>query len=191
MTWRTLLRRPTFVIPAGIVLLIGAIWLFTAISSAQPKTLDERTLAVAHQIQCPVCNGESVADSPSLKAAEMRAVIRQQLSEGRSEQQVLAYFSQVYGNDILESPPRQGFTSLIWIMPVLIMLAGSIAVVALAREWQRQARVVGVSADADDDADDGVDDVVLSPDERQALTEMLRREVAADEGLPTSGREDS
>lgn len=187
MTWRTLLRRPTFVIPAGIVLLIGAIWLFTAISGAQPRTLDERTLVVARQIQCPVCNGESVADSPSLKAAEMRAVIRQQLSEGRSEQQVLAYFSQVYGNDILESPPRQGFTSLIWIMPVLILLAGSIAVVALAREWQRQARVVGVGADADDD----VDDVALSADERQALTVMLRREVAADEGLPTSGREDS
>lgn len=185
MTWRTVLRRPTFAIPAGIALLIGAIWLVTAITTAQPRSLDDRTLEVARQIQCPVCNGESVADSPSLKAAEMRAVIRQQLAEGRSEQQVLAYFSQVYGSDILESPPQQGFTSLIWIMPVLILLAGTVAVVALAREWQRQARAVGVSAD-----DEDIDDVALSPDERQALTEMLRREVAADEGLPINGRED-
>jgi len=186
MTWRTVLRRPTFIIPIVIVLLIGAVWLVTAISAAQPKTLDQRTLEVAQQIQCPVCNGESVADSPSLKAAEMRSVIRQQLAEGRSEQQVLDYFRGVYGNDILESPPRQGFTSLIWLMPVLMLLAGAFAVVTVAREWQRQARIA-VAAQA---REDDLDDMALSPDERHALTELLRREVAADEGLPLAGRED-
>ncbi len=189
MTVRTMLRRPTVIIPVGIVLLIGAVWLITAISAAQPKTLDERTLEVAHQIQCPVCNGESVADSPSLKASEMRAVIRQQLAEGRSEQQVLAYFSNVYGDDILESPSQQGFTSLIWIMPVLMLIAGAIAVVTLAREWQRQARVAG-AGDSNGVADD-IDDAKLSDEERQALTALLRREVAADERLPLGGREDS
>ena len=188
MTLRTALRRPTFFIPVGIVLLVGAVWLITAISAAQPKSLDERTLEVAHQIQCPVCNGESVADSPSLKASEMRAVIRQQLAEGRSEQQVLEYFSGVYGSDILESPPQQGFTSLIWIMPVLMLLAGVVAIVTLAREWQRQARVVGVGG-RDSIADDS-GDVALNAEERQALTALLRREVAADEGLPLGGRED-
>lgn len=186
MTWRTALRRPSFLIPIGIVLLIGIVWLVSAISAAQPRSLDERTLEVARQIQCPVCNGESVADSSALKAAEMRAVIRQQLSQGRSEQQVLAYFSQVYGSDILESPPQQGFTSLIWLMPLLMLTAGVVAVIALAREWQRQARIAGVAGSYDDSDDD----MALSPDERQALTELLRREVAADEGLPLGGRED-
>lgn len=186
MTWRTMLRRPTFTMPVAVVLLIGVVWLVTAISAAQPKTLDQRTLEVAQQIQCPVCNGESVADSPSLKAAEMRSVIRQQLADGRSEQQVLDYFRGVYGNDILESPPQQGFTSLIWLMPVLMLLAGGVAVVTVAREWQRQARVAAATQAREDD----LDDVALSPDERQALTELLRREVAADEGLPLAGRED-
>jgi cytochrome c-type biogenesis protein CcmH len=186
MTWRALLRRPTFVIPAGIVLVVAAVWLMTAISAAQPKSLDDRTLDVARQIQCPVCNGESVADSPSLKASEMRAVIRQQLAEGRSEQQVRAYFSQVYGSDILESPPPQGFTALIWLMPLLMLVAGGVAVTAIAREWQRQARTAGASYTADDEADG----VHLSAGEREALTAMLRREVAADEGLPTSEKED-
>ncbi|HEY7341137.1 MAG TPA: cytochrome c-type biogenesis protein [Ktedonobacterales bacterium] len=188
MTLRAMLRRPTFIIPVGIVLLIGVVWLITAISAAQPKSLDERTLEVARQIQCPVCNGESVADSPSLKASEMRAVIQQQLAEGRSEQQVLAYFSDVYGSDILESPPQQGFTSLIWIMPVLMLIAGAIAVVTLAREWQRQARVA--SAGSKRSSEDESGDVALSAEERQALTALLRREVAADEGLPLAGRED-
>lgn len=189
MTLRTLLRRPTFIIPAGIVLLIGMVWLVTAISAAQPKSLDERTLEVARQIQCPVCNGESVADSPSLKASEMRAVIRQQLAEGRSEQQVLAYFSGVYGSDILESPPQQGFTSLIWIMPVLMLIAGVVAIVTIAREWQKQARVAG--AKSEERVADAAGDVTLSAEERQALTALLRREVADDEGLPLGGREDS
>ncbi len=189
MTWRTMLRRPAFTISVAIALLIGAVWLVTAISAAQPKTLDQRTLEVARQIQCPVCNGESVADSPSVKASEMRAVIRQQLAEGRSEQEVLAYFSQVYGSDILESPPRDGFTSLIWVMPVLMLLAGVLAVTALAREWQRQASAVGMSKR--ETAADADEDVMLSPEERQALTALLRREVAADEGLPLVEKEDS
>lgn len=187
MTLRALLRRPLFVIPTGIMLLIAALWLLTAISAAQPKSLDDRTLEVARQIQCPVCNGESVADSPSLKASEMRAVIRQQLAAGRSEQQVLAYFSQVYGSDILESPPPQGFTSLIWLMPLLMLAAGAVAVTTIAREWQRQARVAGAAYSG---GDESADDVPLSADERQALTALLRREVAADEGLPIIGKED-
>ncbi|HEX6540355.1 MAG TPA: cytochrome c-type biogenesis protein [Ktedonobacterales bacterium] len=187
MTWRTMLRRPSFMIPIAIALLIGVVWLVTAVSAAQPKSLDEQTLEVARQIQCPVCNGESVADSPALKAAEMRAVIRQQLSEGRSEQQVLAYFSQVYGPEILESPPRQGFTSLVWLMPVLMLLAGIAAVIALGREWHHQAQV---ARETMVDVEDAGDDAALSPDERQALTELLRRELAADEGLPLTGRED-
>ena len=190
MTWRTMLRRPTFLIPVGIMALIGAVWLVTTVSAAQPKTLDQRTVEVAQQIQCPVCNGESVADSPSLKAAEMRNVIRQQLAEGRSEQQVLDYFKSVYGADILESPPRQGFTSLIWIMPVLMLLAGLVAVVTLAREWQRQARLAGAARVGEDDHADDATLTTLTADERQALTDLLRREVAADEGLPLAGRED-
>lgn len=188
MTLRALLRRPLFVIPIGIMLLIAAVWLVTAISAAQPKSLDDRTLEVARQIQCPVCNGESVADSPSLKASEMRAVIRQQLASGRSEQQVLAYFSQVYGSDILESPPPQGFTSLIWLMPLLTLAAGAVAVITIAREWQRQARAAGATYTGGDESADDV--VSLSADERQALTALLRREVAADEGLPVTGKED-
>lgn len=188
MTARTLLRRPTFIIPVGIVLLIGVVWLVTAVSAAQPKSLDQRTLEVARQIQCPVCNGESVADSPSQKASEMRAVIRQQLAEGRSEQQVLSYFSDVYGSEILESPPQQGFTSLIWIMPVLMLLAGALAVVTIAREWQKAAKVAGVKSE--EHVADATGDVTLSAEERQALTALLRSEVAADEGLPLGGRGD-
>ncbi|HEX5546338.1 MAG TPA: cytochrome c-type biogenesis protein CcmH, partial [Ktedonobacterales bacterium] len=90
--------------------------------------------------------------------------------------------------DILESPPQQGFTSLIWIMPVLMLLAGAMAIVTIAREWQRQARVTGVKSA--EHVADATDDVTLSAEERQALTALLRREVAADEGLPLGGRED-
>ena len=71
-------------------------------------------------------------------------------------------------------------------MPLLMLLAGVAAVVVLAREWQRQARVA-VGSVATDELED---DVALSPDERKALTALLRREVAADEGLPLSAKED-
>jgi cytochrome c-type biogenesis protein CcmH len=187
MTWRTMLRRPGVLIPVGLVLLVGVVWMVTALSTAQPQSLDARTREVARQIQCPVCNGESVADSSSQKAAEMRAVIRQQLAEGQSEQQVLDYFKRVYGDEILESPPAQGFTTLIWIMPLLMVLAGIVAVVALGRAWQRSTRIKGAVVAAGDDLD--ADETALSADERQALTSLLRRELAADEGLPFHGKE--
>ena len=71
-----------------------------------PESLDQRVHDVASQLKCPVCQGESVADSPSTISQQMRAVIRQHLQQGQSEQQVIQYFVSRYGISILWSPPR-------------------------------------------------------------------------------------
>lgn len=191
MRWLRLLRRPTFLIAVGVLVVIGGVWTVTAVSAAQPRTLDDRTLEVARQLQCPVCTGESVADSPSLAAADMRRLIRQQLAEGKSEQQVIEYFRTVYGDTILESPPKSGFTSLIWLTPLLMLLAGGVVVWTLAREWRAQAsetqttpRERGATNESLPVPFDGPFDEPLAEDERRALRAILLRELAAEEGLP-------
>lgn len=174
--WRSRLRRPSLLVALGLLLALGVVWGVTLYHANQPKTLDQRTQEVASQLQCPICHGESVADSPSGLASEMRSVIRQKLSQGESEQQVIQYFESRYGDSILESPPPQGFTLLIWIAPLLMLALGAYVVFVLGREWG--ARPAMATAPPDEDA--ALD---LSDEERLRLRETLLREMEADEGL--------
>ena len=130
------LRKPSSWVALGLILLVAIVWTVGAVRSSQPETLDQRTLDVARQLQCPVCHGESVADAPSPLAQEMRSLIREELSQGMSEQQVIAYFHARYGDQILEAPPVTGFTSLIWLGPLLILLLSAFMLLSLVREWR-------------------------------------------------------
>jgi cytochrome c-type biogenesis protein CcmH len=58
-------------------------------SLARADALDQSVRRVAMQLQCPVCEGENVADSPSGLAGDMRAVIRTKLTAGEPDQQIL------------------------------------------------------------------------------------------------------
>jgi len=180
MMWRSTqrrLRRPSNLIAVVIFVAVGVFWAATAIQSARSQTLAQRAHDVASQLQCPACNGESVADSPSAIALSMRGVIHEKLAAGASEQDVLDYFQQRYGPGILESPPKQGFTSLIWLAPVLMFLAGIVVLGSVGREW-RLAR-----AAADLHVDDAPPEPDLSAPERERYRRLLQRELDADEGL--------
>jgi cytochrome c-type biogenesis protein CcmH len=174
-TWTRLsaaMRRTSFLVASAIVLAVVVVWGVTALRVAQPQTLDQHVNAIASQVQCPACNGESVADSSAVVAQEMRAVIREKVLAGESDQQILAYFQQRYGDTILESPPTQGFTALIWLGPPIALLAGMFIVVSVARSWR-----VAPAREASDGADETE---ALSADERVRYAALLRRELELD-----------
>ncbi len=179
-----LARRSTWV-ALGLLLLIALVWSVTAIRSRQPETLDQRTMDVASQLQCPVCHGESVADAPSPLAQEMRSLIREELSQGMSEQQVIAYFHARYGDEILESPPTTGFTSLIWLAPVLIVMLGFFMLLSVAREW-RTVKLLEPEAVVDRQGEESFrsseNTSGLTPEERSRYLSLLRQELEAEEG---------
>ncbi len=176
--WRATLRKPSFLMGIVALLALATVWGVLLFRAAQPPTLDERVHDVASQIQCPVCNGESVADSPSALAAQMRGVIRQKLEQGESEQQVIQYFEARYGDTILESPPVSGFTTLIWLPPVLMLLVGGYLIFVVGNEWSAAGKSVVTTSGDDDEALD------LSDEERRRLRETLLRELERDEGIP-------
>ncbi|MBF6590251.1 MAG: cytochrome c-type biogenesis protein CcmH [Ktedonobacterales bacterium] len=176
MRWQPLLRRPAFLISLALFLAVGAVWILQAVSIAPPPTLDERVSRIGSQIQCPVCSGESVADATSAQAQQIRALIRQQVAQGKTDQQIIHYFVVRYGEGILESPPKRGFTSLIWLAPLLMLLASIGIVTSAAREWHP------APATPAEDEESAVA-AQLTPEERARLTDVLRRELAADEGL--------
>lgn len=186
MTRRPLWRQPSIFVSLLVIAVVAVVWGVTAVRAAQPQTLDQRAYDVGSQLQCPVCNGESVADSSSEVAANMRTVILQQLAAGKSEQQVLQYFHAHYGDTILERPPMQGFSLLIWLGPVAILLAGLVILRSIARQWNRIAPAPSGDATAGTDGIDGIDGMdAVSEDERLRYRQLLRRELAAEEGLDT------
>jgi cytochrome c-type biogenesis protein CcmH len=93
--------------------------------------LDALTRQVASQLRCPVCQGLSLADSPSELALEMKDVVRDQLASGRTPDEVKQYFVAKYGEWILLEPERRGVNLLVYALPVLAVVAG-LAVIWLA-----------------------------------------------------------
>ena len=124
--------------------ILGALALVTlALSStlrAQVDSLLEaRTAAVASTLRCPVCQGESIQDSPSELAQQMRAVVRDRLRSGESPEQVKAYFVSRYGEWILLEPRMSGLNVVLYAVPVLLVLGGLALVFVLVRRWTTPA----------------------------------------------------
>jgi cytochrome c-type biogenesis protein CcmH len=184
MTWRSLLRQRSIQIALAVLMAVLAVWIVTFAVSARPRSVDQRTHDIASQLRCPVCNGESVADSSTPIAQQMRSVIRQDVQAGQSDDQIIASFRASYGDSILLRPPFDGFTAIIWFVPIVALLAGIAIITLAAREWRRAQPVPAVAHSLDDEAARD-----LSADERARLMAVLRRELAEDEGLRyTSGK---
>jgi cytochrome c-type biogenesis protein CcmH len=131
-------KRSLFLLLAGVAL-IAAVWTTMLLARAGHETLDQHVHVLAAQLKCPVCQDESVADSPSWVAQQMRAIIRQQIQEGKSDQQIVQYFEQRYGSSIVWAPQWQGFGLLTWLVPVALFLVGAGLVFLTLRDWQALA----------------------------------------------------
>ena len=133
-------RRP-LLITIAIAAIVGAVWFYVFFSTSPQQTLDQRARDVGEQLKCPVCQGESVADSSSSIAQQMRGIIRQQLREGKSEQQIIQYFQARYGNQIVWSPQWQGFAMMAWLVPMLLVLGGFVLLLFVLRDWHKAVPV--------------------------------------------------
>ena len=91
--------------------------------------LEQRTHEIASLLRCPVCQGMSVADSPSTVALDMKQQVREMVARGYTEQQILAYFEQSYGEFVFLKPRNR----LIWILPGVVLLIGVVVVVMTAK----------------------------------------------------------
>ena len=108
-------------------------------TTSADSTLEARTSALAATLRCPVCQGESIQDSPSELAQQMRAVVRDRLRAGESPDEVKAYFVSRYGEWILLEPKMTGLNILLYVLPVLLVVGGLGLVVVLVRRWTRPA----------------------------------------------------
>ena len=106
---------------AVLVLAAGVAWA----ARPQPLTAAERVDCISAELRCPVCQGLSVADSPSETARSMRALVAQRVAEGRSDDEIRAEFVRSYGDWILLSPPLLSANGLVWLAPLLAIAFGA------------------------------------------------------------------
>lgn len=118
----------------------AAFWVAAAgFAVARADTLDDRVYAVARQLMCPVCAGQTVAESDSAVARDMRDVIRAKLQAGETPAAILKFFVGQFGEGVLAEPPRRGLSLLLYLGPPAGVVAGLAIAVLCIRWWTVRA----------------------------------------------------
>lgn len=97
-------------------------------NEAVPTDLDrvqqKRAVELAENLRCLVCQNQTIADSNAELAQDLRRQVREQIAQGRSDKEIVAYMVQRYGDFVLYNPPVKLTTLLLWFGPGLLLLAG-------------------------------------------------------------------
>ena len=95
--------------------------------------LETRARNLSRELRCMVCQNQSIDDSEAPLAKDLRVLVRERLTQGDSDRQVLDYLVSRYGDFVLLKPPFKLETLLLWILPPLALLAGLAGIIVLAR----------------------------------------------------------
>jgi cytochrome c-type biogenesis protein CcmH len=132
-----------------------------AAASEQHPTLAE----LEDQVMCPVCAGETLAQSDSPAAAQVKRFIQARIAAGDTRSEIKRKLVAEYGTRILASPPKHGFDLLAWVLPVVGILAAAGVLGLLAWQWTR----------ARDGREPPVDPWTLDPEMERRVDEELSR----------------
>ena len=98
----------------------------TALPAAEDPALEARMLAITQELRCLVCQNQTIADSHSGLAEDLRREVRDQLRKGTSDDDVRKYMVERYGDFVLYRPPMQQNTWLLWIGPFALLVIGAL-----------------------------------------------------------------
>lgn len=98
---------------------------------------EQTARAIFRELRCVVCDGQSLAESDAVLALQMREHVRSMVVEGKSRDEILAYFRERYGEHILLTPPLEPYTALLWLGPLLMLAVGGVLVWRVTRPKER------------------------------------------------------
>ena len=120
--------------------------------------LEARARAISAELRCMVCQNQSIDDSNAELAKDLRVLVRERITAGDSDRQVMDYIVSRYGEFVLLKPRIGVNTILLWGMPVFLLVVGGAVIV---RQVSRRRRLASVQP--------------LSDDEQKTLDEILRK----------------
>jgi len=142
--------------------LLLTLWLVLPALAVNPDevladpALEARARAISATLRCLVCQNESIDDSNADLAREIRLIVRERLVAGDTDEQVVQYLVDRYGEYVLLKPVFAPHTLVLWTAAPLVLMIGGIAIVIAAR----RKRAMAVPAEG------------LTPDEQRALDEL-------------------
>jgi cytochrome c-type biogenesis protein CcmH len=91
----------------------------------EDPAIEQRMKHLTKELRCLVCQNETLADSQAPLAEDLRREIREQIKAGKSDEEILAYATQRYGDFVLYNPPVKATTYLLWFGPFVALLGGT------------------------------------------------------------------
>lgn len=116
---------------------LWTVLLVLCFSFSLAQDANQRANNLGKELRCPVCRGVPIAESPSEFARSMMNELRDQIRQGRTDDQIRTYFVTKYGQDILLVPPKSGVSLIVWLGPVLVVLLGAAGLWSYLRRASR------------------------------------------------------
>jgi cytochrome c-type biogenesis protein CcmH len=149
----------------ALMLAVGAAYAVEPSEVLKDPALEKRARVIGKQLRCLVCQNQSIDDSDADLARQLRAVVRERLKAGDSNEQIIAFVVSRYGDFVLLRPPVRPGTYLLWFGPAVLLLLGLAAAVL----YLRRRRPTAAPAP-------------LSPEEEARLRSLLDEGEAPSEG---------
>ena len=94
-------------------------------------------MRIAAELRCLVCQNQTIADSHADLAVDLRRQVREMLTRGDSERQILDYMTARYGDFVLYRPPLKSTTAVLWFAPAVLLVGGVGALLFVLRRRSR------------------------------------------------------
>jgi len=98
----------------------------------QDPALEARARALSHELRCMVCQNQSIDDSDAPLARDLRVLVRERLTAGDSDRQVIDFLVARYGEFVLLKPVFAWHTAILWAMPGVLLLGGALVLFVVA-----------------------------------------------------------
>ena len=150
---------------AGLLLVLSSWSVFAAIDTYQFSDMDKqvRFQKLTNELRCPKCQNQNLADSNAEIASDLRAKIHLMLEENKSDQDIINYMLERYGDFVLYQPRLSKQTWVLWYAPALLFCFGVIAIFLIVRLRAKAARLTTEIENAD-----------LAAEQQEKLAQLLQ-----------------
>jgi cytochrome c-type biogenesis protein CcmH len=125
---------------------LAALLVWAAWPSGSP-TDAERVRSITQQLRCPDCESLSAADSQTASARAIRRDVKQRVAAGETSATIKRAYVDRYGESILLEPERDGLGLIVWALPVVVLVAGTMGLFFAFRRWRTATPVRATEAD--------------------------------------------
>jgi len=112
---------------------------------ADNPQIEARLKTLAVELRCLVCQNQTLADSHAPLAEDLRREVREMIAKGMSDREIIDFLVQRYGDFVLYRPPWKASTTLLWLGPFLLLIAGATGLVFALRRRQKKLADVSLS----------------------------------------------